>query len=138
MKPDCHAVTLWPEHAQFVLYDVLTPLDPHEEASLWSRPDERGAPLSIRRSEVAVSVFDDAETQVRLHLCGAAPRPLAGDWAVTVEASVLVESGVLGVREVMSDAPQLTVKIPAGQTRLRVHGRITPEEQLFCVQVWPE
>jgi hypothetical protein len=133
-------------YPQFVLHDVYAPFDPNEDP-LWNGPDEDGKPLSVRRTEVAVSLLEDAE--VRVHLITHARRPdeRTGAWDVIAETRFEVASGVLGVSDVINmDKPKITVVVRAGQICIRVYGRITlaeqdtsvaVEEQVFEVHAWP-
>jgi hypothetical protein len=131
-----HMLEFWPSYAQFVLYDVKTPFDP-DQIPLFNADGEIGAAISVRRLEVSVALLLD--TTVRLELClhDSKPEPLENDWTVKVTAILEVPSGVFGVRDVVSDQPELTLEVPKGKLNLRVQGRLDDSGQVFVVQVWP-
>jgi hypothetical protein len=131
-----HSLEFWPSYAQFVLYDVKTPFDP-DQIPLFNAEGEMGAPISVRRLEVSVALFLDTTVRIELNLHDAAPGLLEGDWTVNVTALLEVPSGVFGVRDVVSDQPELTLEVPAGKLNLHVYGRMIDQDLFFVVQVWP-
>jgi hypothetical protein len=130
-----HMLEFWPQYAQFVLYDVKTPFDP-DQIPLFNADGEIGAAISVRRLEVSVALLLDTTVRLELNLHDSEPEPLENDWSVNVMAILEVPSGVFGVRDVVSDQPELTLEVPAGKLNLHVYGRNDPE-QFFVVQLWP-
>ena len=130
-----HSLEFWPQYAQFVLYDAKTPFDP-DQIPLFNADGEVGAAISVRKLEVSVALFLDATVRLELRLHPQEPASLEGDWMVNLQAVLEVPSGLFGVRDVVSDQPELALEVPAGKLNLRVHGRNDPE-QFFAVQVWP-
>jgi hypothetical protein len=131
-----HSLEFWPSYAQFVLYDVNTPFDP-DQIPLFNADDEIGAAISVRRLEVSIALLLDTTVRLELSLHPNKPAELEGDWTVNVTALLEVPSGVFGVRDVVSDQPELTLEVPAGALNLRVHGRVIDQDQFFVVQLWP-
>jgi hypothetical protein len=131
-----HTLEFWPSYAQFVLYDVKTSFDP-DQIPLFNADGEMGAPISVRRLEVSVALFLDTTVRLELSLHDSEPEPLEDDWTVNVTAILEVPSGVFGVRDVVSDQPELTLEVPAGKLNLHVYGRMIDQDQFFVVQVWP-
>jgi len=136
MEKAQHSVSLWPGHAQFVAYDVQVEYDATQDP-LWSRPGETAAPLSSRLSELAIGVLDDEELTVILEV-DVQPLPAPeGIWAVQARATLFVPSGMLGIRDVVADEPELVVPVPAGLLNVRITGRRSAEEHVFLLHVWP-
>jgi hypothetical protein len=136
MTESKHTLEFWPQYSQFVLYDVKEPFDP-DEVPLWNAPDETKQRLSVRRLEVSVGLLDDAEVRIEMSTHAKTPMPIEGAWEVNAEATFEVPNGVLGVRDVVSDHPELTLEIPPGKLNLRVYGRMIDQDQFFAVQLWP-
>jgi len=136
MEKAQHSVSLWPGHAQFVVYDVQAEYDATQDP-LWSRPGETAFPLSSRLSELAVGVLDDEEVTVVLEVDVQPLSAPEGIWAVQARATLFVPSGRLGIRDVVADEPELVVSVPAGLLNVRISGRSSAEEHVFLVQVWP-
>lgn len=130
-------VTFHPGHVQFVLYDVAARRATGADDPLWGRPDETDAVLSVRGTEVAVGLLDDAEVSVTLSWHDLRPtRVPEGAWEVEGEASLTVASGQLGVRDVVEEEAVLVLEVPPGRLGVRAFGRFDGE-QVFRVQVWP-
>ena len=131
-----HTLEFWPQYAQFVLYDAKTPFDP-DQIPLFNADGEIGAAISVRRLEVSIALLLDTTVHLELRLYTNEPAQLDGDWTVSVTAMLKVPSGVFGVRDVVSDQPELTFKVPKGKLNLRAHGRLDDSGQVFVVQLWP-
>jgi len=136
MEKAQHSVSLWPGHAQFVVYDVQAEYDATQDP-LWSRPGETAFPLSSRLSELAVGVLDDEEVTVVLEVDFQSPPAPEGIWAVQAQATLFVPSGLLGIRDVVADEPELVVPVPTGLLNVRITGRRSAEEHVFLLHVWP-
>jgi hypothetical protein len=133
---ESHTLEFWPSYAQFVLYDVNTPFDP-DQIPLFNADGEIGAAISVRQLEVSVALLLDTTLRLELRVYPNEPVQLEGNWMVNAEATLEVPSGVFGVRDVVADQPEISLEVPAGKLNLRVHGRMTEQDQFFIVQVWP-
>ncbi|WP_407542763.1 hypothetical protein Q0M94_21860 (plasmid) [Deinococcus radiomollis] len=138
---DCIAFSFRPGNVQFVLYDVHAAIDDRED-SLWGRDGELG-PLSVRTAELSVGLFDNCEVEISVAIFEVEPIKPDGIWEIEAEASLLVQSGELGVRDVTSNTPERIFFITKGRSRLRILGAWRVEqinkqaEQLFHIQIWP-
>ena len=112
------------------------------EDAFWGRNNEQG-PLSIRTTELAVGLFDHYEVEVKITIYDQPPPKPGGLWEIEAEASLLVESGELGIGDVTSDAPELVISISKGWANVRVFGNWLGTErgqaaQSFYLQIWPK
>ena len=131
-----HSLEFWPSYAQFVLCDAKTPFDP-DQIPLFNADGEIGAAISMRRLEVSVALLFDTTVRLELRLHPNEPTQLEGDWTVNLQAMLEVPSGMLGVRDVVADDPELMLEVPPGKLNLRAHGRLDDSGQVFIVQLWP-
>ncbi|AWN24214.1 hypothetical protein DKM44_14050 [Deinococcus irradiatisoli] len=136
MEKEQHSVSFSPGHAQFVVYDVQAEYDVNQDP-LWSRPNETATPLSSRLNELAIGLLADEDLTVVVEVGAQQPSVPEGTWDVQAQASLSVPSGMLGIRDVVQDDPVLVVPVPPGLLNVGISGRLSPEEQLFLVQVWP-
>jgi hypothetical protein len=133
-------IKFWPLYSQFVLYDVKTPFDPDMEAH-FNAPGEFGdgaLRISIRRLEVSIALFEDADVTIELTTHPHAPEVSAGAWDRVETAPLSLPSGYLGIRSVIADndRPSLSLDVGAGQLMVRSHGRLADSHQSFAVQIW--
>ena len=131
-----HSLEFWPSYAQFMLCDAKTPFDP-DQIPLFNADGEIGAAISMRRLEVSVALLFDTTVRLELRLLPNEPTQPEGDWTVNLQAMLEAPSGMLGVRDVVADDPELMLEVPPGKLNLRVYGRVNDPEQFFVVQIWP-
>ncbi|SMB78537.1 hypothetical protein [Deinococcus hopiensis] len=131
-----HSFSFCPGHAQFVVYDVQAEYDVNQDP-LWGRPDEREAALSSRLTELAIGLLDDQDVTVVLEVGLQRPSPPEGTWAVQAQATLSVPSGMLGIRDVVADGPAFVAQVPPGLLNVGISGRLSAEEHLFLLRVWP-
>ncbi|GGO18703.1 hypothetical protein [Deinococcus humi] len=138
-----HEASFQPSHSCFVLYDPHAHYDP-DEAPLWDPPAEDDEPLSVRKTQLSVSCWDERDwiftIFVGIEVFPNAPLPPSGEWPTYAEAILTIDSGLLAMGDiVLMESPEIYVPVPPGRVWLRVAGRPNPEGGLtFVIQVWPE
>lgn len=131
-----------PRNVQFILYDPYT-VTGDEEDSLWERDDEQG-PLSSRRTELAIGLFDDYQVEIKITTHDQTPDKPEALWDIEAAATLLIQSGTLGVRDVSSDIPEEVINLRKGWINVRVFGiwlgsrEKDRAAQLFHLQLWPK
>ncbi|GGK11986.1 hypothetical protein GCM10008955_01530 [Deinococcus malanensis] len=123
-------VVFWPSHAQLVVFDPEASPCP-DEAALWAFPGETGNLLSVRRTLLSVGLPDDGEVNVTLRAHTTEPGTPHGTWSVMAKTTFLAASGVVGVGDVVSFEPVVTVEVPPGPLRVRVAGDLNDDLPRF-------